>query len=331
MTTPRKTIGGAILSSSLQLRPRNELRPLDVRKRPLRALVIATRLPDDPDNLRGTGIECDVILVRTQILLEHVPVVQRHGVNNIHGIWTPHPATRTLDNTPLNVQRTTARGTGTYTGPPTSFANTDGDFVLVDFIEANKDFPIIIGGVSHEGSRRKITTGTGWREMSVVERGAPRQGELYTHHYGTELRVNEQGDVLVDTVGAYSDPSTEDVSAQVGQVRIRVKDTQRLTVAIGDDEDVLEVYKDAGQLKIDLGDAADQRLVLGDDQLDALKNLVDALGDFAQALGTATPNTYGAIPVAAAAAAYATLTPQLETGKTALEQALSELARTKRM
>lgn len=74
-----------------------------------------------------------------------------------------------------------------------------------------------------------------------------------------------------------------------------------------------------------LGDAdASQAYVRGDDQLDALNDLVDALDQFAQALATATPAPpNGALTVANVAAAYAVLAPALVAAKGALQSALS--------
>ncbi len=71
-------------------------------------------------------------------------------------------------------------------------------------------------------------------------------------------------------------------------------------------------------------DDADQSFVRGNDQLDALKDLIDAISAFANALATAAPAApNGALTVAAVAGAFATLEPQPQAAKAALEQALS--------
>lgn len=71
-------------------------------------------------------------------------------------------------------------------------------------------------------------------------------------------------------------------------------------------------------------DAPTQSYVRGDDQVDALKALIDALDAFSSALATAIPAPpNGALTVASVAAAYAVLGPQLATAKTSLEAALS--------
>lgn len=71
-------------------------------------------------------------------------------------------------------------------------------------------------------------------------------------------------------------------------------------------------------------DSAGQSYVRGEDQLDALDDLIDALDAFAQSLATAVPAPpNGALTVASTAAAYATLAPALIAAKTALQGALS--------
>lgn len=266
---PQLLRSGVIVQSGIDLRPRATQRTsiMNPALRPFRAIVINTRVTDEPGNLRRRSVECDVVLVRTQLSIQNVPVLQgNHGVNNLHSNWVPRPSTRIVgaDGEPVNVNRVLSRR-GTFVGRASSLANLDGDMVLVDFIEGNADFLIIVGALSHERTNRLMTSGQGWREGSVVERGNPKKDEYYLHHYGAEVRINEQGDLLVDTVGAYSDPATEDASATtMGQVRVRVKEGQRFTIAMGDDEDVLEVHKEGSQLRVDLGEGATERIVLGD-------------------------------------------------------------------
>ena len=278
---PQKLRGGVVVQSGVDLKPRStqRYRLMDPALRPFRAVVVNSRVIDEAGHVRGIAVECDVILVRTQLSIQNVPVLQRqYGINNVHDLWVPRPTTRSLDDSDLNVNRTVS-SRGTFVAPATSLGELDGDMVLVDFMEGNKDFPIIVGALPHERSNRVLTSGIGWREGSVAERGAPKRDEYYTHHYGAEVRINEQGDLLVDTVNAYADPATEDAGAASGQVRFRIKDSQRLTVAIGDDEDVFEVWKDGGQLRVDLGEGATERIVLGDSFRTFLNNFFSVAFD----------------------------------------------------
>lgn len=263
------TRGGSVVQSGLDIRNRdNPLGANTPRLGLYRGLVLATYVPDDSSGnattevRRGNQVECDVLLVRSHALVLRAPVRQVcFGVNEAHGPWIPKPATRTLDGTPLNFRVLSEQGS--FEGSATAFDNTDGDMVIVEFVEGNVDYPMITGALTHENTNRRVRAGSGWSEGSN-DRGSPYQDEYYLHHQGTELRINANGDLLIDTVGAYTDRSTEDSSAATGDVRVRIKDGQRLTIAMGNDDDVLEVFKDGVQVRIDLGENASERLVLGD-------------------------------------------------------------------
>lgn len=272
-----RTRGGSVVQSGLDIR--NRANPLSQATPMLglyRGLVTKTYIPQDSSGTqtgevrRGRQIECDVLLIRSHSIVQKAIVAQRgFGVNEAHGPWIPKPATRTLDGTPLNWQ--VMGSEGNFEGVATAFDNTDGDMVIVQFMEGNVDYPVITHAITHENTNRIIRKGAGWSE-NQAEQGTPYQDEYYLHHQGTEVRINESGDVLIDTVGAYADRSTEDSAGGGGDVRVRVKDGQRFTVAIGGDEDVLEVYKSGGTLKIDLGEGAAERLVLGDTFLPLFNN-----------------------------------------------------------
>lgn len=275
---PVRLQSGAVIQSGINAQDRSTLGPnvLDPKRRPFRGVVVNSRVIGEAGQVRNLSVEVDVLLVRTNLLVQNVPVAQRqHGVNNVHDLWVPRATTRVLsasDSIPvatdttqrLNLDRQlSARGT-LATDPPTALNRVDGDMVLLDFIEGDLNWPIVTHALPHERTNRLLRQGDGWREGSTAERGEARRDEHYTHHYGCELRINEQGDLLIDTVGAYSDPVTESAAGATGQVRVRVKDSVRFTVAMGDDEDVFEVFKDGNQLRIDLGENATERLVLGD-------------------------------------------------------------------
>ncbi len=268
-----KTRGGTIVQSGLDVRNRDN--PASRAKPTLglyRAFVYRTYTPYDSegerreDNRRGYQVECDVLLVRTQQLLLNVPVMQTtFGVNNAEP-WIPRPTTRTISG--QNEVRFQVQGKdGRFEGVATPFDDIDGEMVIVQFVEGDPDFPIITGALVHQKTNRKVlqspTGRDGWTE-GEQEQGLAYEEEHYLHHHGTEVRINGGGDILIDTTGAYEDAATEDNGAARGNVRMRVKEGQRLTIAMGADEDVLEVFKDGSQLRVDLGEAADERVVLGD-------------------------------------------------------------------
>lgn len=261
---PMQTTGGVVLQSGMGMRTRAErFSPEAPVRGPYRALVVHTFVSDEKDNSGEHQVECDVVLVHSNALIKSVPVLQRgHGLNNVGGLWVPKAATRTVSGDPLNLSSVYSP-TGEYQNPPSALDDSDGDMVLLDFIEANRNYPVIVGALPHERSKREVIDGTGWTEGGAgSERGTPQKHEAYRRHAGTEERINADGDYLLDTVGATADTEDETPGAG-GQVRIRVKSSQRLTVEM-DGTDVLEVFESGGQVRIDLGAGAAERLVLGD-------------------------------------------------------------------
>lgn len=297
--TTRLPTGGVITSGLDAHRLPPDPRPLRPRSILNRAIVTNTYVTDNPYITSSTGerqplsrsrksVECDVILVRSMVPLSRVPVLQRqHGVNNVNGLWIPRPCTRVISTgegvsfQPVSASRVggaARRETGT---PASLFSDLDGDHVLVGFVENDGDYPVILEAFTHEATKRLVVgdmDSIGWEEGDDSTRGAPYRNEHYLAHYGTEVRVNARGDLLIDGVGAYTDPSTETPDDAGGQIRVRVKNAQRFTIEM-DGTDVLEVWKDGGQVRIDLGEGAAQRLILGDDFKTFLNNFLSTKFD----------------------------------------------------
>lgn len=246
---PQQLRNGAVLPSGLDLRKRGQPVPMTPKKGPYRAIVLATYVSTDDGNLRRKSVECDVVLVRTNLPLKGVPVQQRvHGLNDAD-LWIPRATSKTVTGAPLEETETL-------------YDDYDGDLVLVDFIEGDPEFPVITGALSHEQTKRKIVAGSGWQEGDTGSRGIAHTRERYLHHRGTEFRINESGDVLFDTVGSYGSNDAEVPSPTGGQIRFRVKDAQRFTVECNG-IDVLEVYKDGTGVHVDVGEGATEPMVLG--------------------------------------------------------------------
>jgi len=266
---PMRLPTGAVIQSGLDASPAPmSRRVLTPGAAFYRAVVVSTYVATDPESRHATDVECDVVLVRTNVPLLRVPVLQQqHGVNNLHTLWVPRPSTRTVSTPTTDVNFAGAGAPGaTPAQPASAYGDLDGDHVLVSFVENDVDYPVIVRALTHEQTKRLVTGAVdsiGWEEGGPSVRGTPYRNEMYSAHYGSEQRVNAQGDVLIDTVGAFDDPVTEDASANSGQVRVRVKNSQRFTVEM-DGTDVFEVWKDGSQVRIDLGEGATERIVLGD-------------------------------------------------------------------
>lgn len=264
---PQKTSGGVVLPSGLDGKGAGYTPPLEPRRGPYRAVVINTYVSDDEANTRRKKfVTCDVIIVRTGVPMSRVPVEQRNfGVNNVHQLWVPRPSTRVIStNEALNLRSVGA--TGKLEGRGTAYDDLDGDQVLVDFVEGDIDYPVVRGALQHQRSNRQVVN-------STSDRGKASKDEYYTHHQGTEVRIDKDGNVLFDTVGAYSDLVDETGSG--GDFRVRMKDSKTYVIEM-DGTDVLEVYQDgSGQVRVDLGEGAGERLVLGDSFRTFLNNFLN--------------------------------------------------------
>lgn len=206
-----------------------------------RAVVLNTYVSDDAENVSKHRVECDVLLVNHQVPAYRVPVMQSsHGVVDA-SLWIPRPTTQNLK-TGLPLNLALLGEDGQFAGVPTRFSEMDGDHVLVEYMEGgDPDFPVIVGAFSHRNTKRKVTNGSGWSE-SDDKRGEPQSGERYLRHAGTEVRINESGDVLVNTEGANpTDILTEAPTPLVGgNVRVKAKKGTSLVVET-DGEDLFTV------------------------------------------------------------------------------------------
>jgi hypothetical protein len=277
---PVRLTSGVVLQSGQDIQERGAIKHAQITRGPFRGIVLNVYPQNSTSNLSGLGVECDVLLVSTYEILTHVRVLQPggFGVNNAHP-WVPK-ATGAAGQAALDLS-------GKVPGTFPKLSDLDGDMVLVDFIEGDPLMPIVIGAIQHESSNRKVRSSIAGQEANPIDpdpnaataalyggwseddggstRGVAYDEEYYVHHRGTEVRVNRQGDVLIDTVGAYGADDTESATLTAfGQVRVRIKNLQKFTVEC-DGEDVLEVHKDLlGVTHVDLGEGATERIVLGD-------------------------------------------------------------------
>lgn len=197
----------------------------------LRAVVLRTYLDGDPaaadgqkrpyDQARATAqVECDVYLFRSprRRVLLRVPVMQHgSGTVNVHGLWIPRPSTRSLD----PAGRTDLDGiVGASPATPANPDALDGDHVLVQFIENDPEQPIVVGSYPHPRAS--------WRAHRALGQ------QVLTRHQGTEARLDERGNVLIDTTGAtLPDGETASADGKSGNITLKLKEAAQLLASKG--------------------------------------------------------------------------------------------------
>jgi hypothetical protein len=150
--------------------------------------------------------------------------------------------------------------------------------VIVDFIGGNTRAPIVIGTEIHPSTKRKVLEGTGFAVgASLATRGTAFAGERYTRFAGTEMRINQHGDVLLDTTGSDpQDPVTETPIAGPaggGSVQIALKAEKELIITDDAGLVILRASKIGGQLRVSLEGGLLHSMVLGEPLRDWLLQL----------------------------------------------------------
>lgn len=282
----RVLMNGRTVTSGLDTNYRNDMPTRSMLAcMPCRAYVIETYATDASERTRNNSnttrtyeVECDVIMAKSYVFHRRVPVIQKsHGVNDAD-LWIPRPTTKVVGGGILNLTRVSKRQA--LQEMPPNLEELDGDQVIVQFLEGDLEMPVITGALSHVKTKRLVLEGNGWAESDLgASRGTPYQKEKYMRYRGTEVRINDDGDVLIDTIGATKDEVTETPEPTGGQVRVRVKSSERFTVQMGN-TDVLEVYQDpvTMEVSIDLGEGAKEPGVLGDTLIDLFANHNHATG-----------------------------------------------------
>lgn len=165
-------------------------------------MVVATYAADDPTVQGRTNppqILCDVMMARGGIL--RAQVMQRgSSVSNVDR-WVPRP-----------VQTNIATGAAvkfTQDGldpAPSNLYDLDGDLVLVSYVGANYELPIIIGSIEHPRGTRGVPTAYA---VPTVAQGQPMPmqsagdiGSRYVAHQGTQAQIDRAGNVRLDLRGA---------------------------------------------------------------------------------------------------------------------------------
>jgi hypothetical protein len=251
-----------------------------------RAIVISTYVATTPTRSLpyvadgSRMIVCDILFVDPQASAFRVPVAQRVSEGNAEP-WIPRPTTRDiLRNTPVSIfGPVLPQGQPNPQGPQMpSWEHLDGDHVLVDFVGGNPKSPVIVGCEIHPSTKRRVTEGPGFTiGAPTPTRGIPFREERYVRFSGTELRVNQTGDVLIDTGGADpADPSTEAPKpgpAGGGSVQVALKAEKELLITDDTGVVIMRARKVGGQTRVSLEGGLLRSMVLGEPLRDWLLNL----------------------------------------------------------
>jgi hypothetical protein len=87
-------------------------------------------------------------------------------------------------------------------------------------------------------------------------------------HAGTRVQIRNNGDYIIDTT-----------EADRGTVSVVLNNNARFNVIVGS-ELAFSVWREGGTIRIDLGEAADQRVVLGDALMQLLNDFWQSKYDF---------------------------------------------------
>lgn len=246
----------------------------------LRGVVIATYVVDDPDHPstdiaaqdktpEPVAVYCDVLCYSDQpgnrwFFFRGCPVSQDHSGLHDGRAWKPKAATQTLSGNPLSIENGT-----------TDPADTDGDHVLVGFMDDSMNQPVILRAMPHPSrDPGNLEKSKGHRLQLKLADGNPD----FWKHRGTFYGVDDNGDFIVDTT--YANDGSLDANGHEpaqptdgkGAQRFRLPvDAEDFTVEFLDSSEVvkasLKVNKDRMEVRFD----GETLLVNGQDGAAALK------------------------------------------------------------
>jgi hypothetical protein len=238
----------------------------------LRAVVLRTYLPDDPDHPGndlfevGTGdavggqlqtaqvtrldmtrmartqtVLCDVLVYSPSYrsILRLVPVAYPAGRNGVAGGWIPRAAFSNASGAlPAGMP-------GVSYDDVTDPLELDGDHVKISFLDDDLNSPIVDGLLSHPKAQQQLVA---YRSRTAARGPA---SEYVIQHRGTTLIFDSDGNLTIEAHGASSgqlDSAGEEVAGTGGKISIRTKAAQKIILEGG---------------TIELGESAAQQVVLG--------------------------------------------------------------------
>jgi hypothetical protein len=159
----------------------------------LEGVVVGIHYPTDATNKSKSDIEYDVDITSATNLgrLYNVPRINQSGGLDDGDDTVLRVAKTTVGAAPFAAESTPGK-------PRTPLAETDGDRVLVSFINGSIQRPVIDGVVRHRSSRRQFKDAEG--------KDLPKDGKLFrrTTHRGTEVVLDDNGSIVL-TLGKTPD------------------------------------------------------------------------------------------------------------------------------
>lgn len=206
----------------------------------LECVVVAVRFYSDPANTTGfVEYDCDPLTPSVGRIKNAVRLEAMSGLDD-------------GDENVLRVAQATADGSAWSKDGKQARSDSDGDRVLVQFINGSKDRPVIVGCMPRPGNR----------VQSNSPEDSAHQRTRTLKHRGTTVQIDGQGNLSVDISGNTDkkDPAPT---------------TKTLTLTKGGATQIIKVTNTT----IEYGVGADQHVVLGEELMTRLDDLSTRLSD----------------------------------------------------
>jgi hypothetical protein len=230
-----------------------------------RAVVLKTYFADDhlwknrawAQEGQNRVVVCDVrTLGRRSRDLKAIPVAQRTSGLFDEDIYIPRGASKNIEGGPL-VSEGKAEGS-----QATAAEVTDGDYVLVAFLESDPHQPFILPFCFPHPNAKNFPK----QEDGRVKR---------FRHNGTLIKWDENGNLTIDATGAAKD----ELDAN-GEEQSASGDGGQITIKTSDGTNVTSIHLDnTGQVRFgsDPTSAADEPMIMGNLWIDVMGRLIDAI------------------------------------------------------
>ena len=151
----------------------------------VRGVVLAVKVPGSNPARRNADeqavkeVLCDVLVFEgRRAILRDVPILRQSGGVENHESWVPHAAAQDLTGAAMQLEGGDAR-------TATSATDSDGDIVVVGFLNDDLLRPVILGQIAHPRTTRKLQSTDGLTYRRYLN--------------GVEVHVTDDGDLVVTT------------------------------------------------------------------------------------------------------------------------------------